>query len=224
MVNLAGALVAGAATVSSYVNDSPVAVPPDNLPTINATSFVNQSTFTINGFGIGGGLGGTFLLGTGLPYETFNTRYYTNEASGFMSGNPGFRFLWSVNRIRRPATWFVSEGAIDTTSYFEVKATNVVISGPVSSGPQGLIRIAGKDVDLTRVGLRTGSALGGSFFGGQNFTGSTNYFNAGGVTDMYWAVGSNGLFSAVGSAVCSPRTVESAGDPHEFAGRQLQPA
>src|SRR5204863_5331418 len=127
------------------------------------------------------------------------TRFYTNEASGFMFGDPGFRFLWTVNRTRRPATCFVSDGTIDTTSYLEIKATNVLISGPMSSGPQGLIRIAGKEVDLTRVGLRTGAALGGSYFGGENFTGSTNYFNAGGVSDLYWAVGSNGMVNAAGA-------------------------
>ncbi|MEY2408061.1 MAG: hypothetical protein QOF48_731 [Verrucomicrobiota bacterium] len=202
LVSLVCAVGAGAATVPIYVNDSPTAVPPDQLPTINATSFVNQSTFSIDnfGFGIGGiGGGGIILVGNSLPYEMFNTRFYTNEASGFMYGNPGFRFLWTVNRTRRPATWFVSEGAIDTTSYLEIKATNVVISGPLSSGPDGLIRIAGKNVDLTQVGLRTGSVLGGSFFGGQNFLGSTNYFNAGGVTDLYWGIGSNGMVNAVGN-------------------------
>ena len=192
------ALAATAATVPSFINDAPVYAPPDSLPTINATSFVNQSIFSI-GSGFVNGPGTVIGLGTSLPYETYNTLFYTNEASGIMSGSPGFRFLHTIGRTRRAASWFVNEGSVDATSYLEIKATNIVSSGPMNAGAAALIRIAGKDVNLERTGLRTGLPPGGFFGGGENFPPSTTYFNAPGVTDAYWAVGSNGLVNTVGN-------------------------
>lgn len=204
ILNLAGALAAGAGTVPIFINEAPLFAPPDTLPTINATSFVNQTTFSIGSFffsGLGNGVG-TLLGGTSLPYEMFNTRYYTNEASGVMSGSPGFRFLTTVNRTRSSAAWFVNDGSIDATSYLEIKATNIISFGPLSTGPQGLIRIAGKNVDLTRDGIRSGLTSGlsfGGFGGGGNSFGSTTYFNASGVSDVYWGVGSNGVVNGSGT-------------------------
>ena len=195
-MSLAGTL--GAATVPIFIVDSPTVLPDAGLPTINAQAFVNQSSFTVSPFSIF--FGGTFFSFTAgnLPYETFNTQFYTNEAAGTMSGSPGFRFLTTTGRTRRPALWFVNEGAITTGSYLEVKADNIISTGPLDSSGGGLIRLVGKSMDLNRTRLRTGqSAFGGI---GSGFTDDERreYTNPFGVTDVYWGIGSNGVFSGNG--------------------------
>ena len=143
-----------AAPVGMFLNDTILTAPPDTLPTINATSFVNRSSFTVYPGAIlltsgGGVVVSTFLGASFLPYETFNTRYFTNEASGFMYGSPGFRFLTTKfvknSKTRVPADWFVNDGQIQASTYLEVKATNIVCTGPMDVGASGLIRLAGRN-------------------------------------------------------------------------------
>lgn len=180
----AGTVGVMAATVPIHINEVDIVVPTDPLPTINARAFVNQSTFSVI---------------SRLPYETSNTRFVTNLASGLLDGSPGFRFLTTAGKVRRPAAWFVNEGRVLTTTYLEVRATNIFSSGSMESGAQGLIRLVGKNIDVSRNGLRTGNPPGGSFFGGQNQDPSPTYFNAAGVTDIYWAVGTNNVIGGAGT-------------------------
>src|SRR5262245_6851412 len=115
---------AGAAPVPIFINDSPLVLPDAGLPTINADAFVNQSSISVSTFNFTVPLGaGTFGFSSAasLPFETFNTRFYTNEASGSMNGFPGFRFMTTTGRTRRPALWFVNEGTITTGGYLEIK-------------------------------------------------------------------------------------------------------
>src|SRR6185295_16146373 len=109
-------------------------------------------------FSIGAGTFGFSSSGT-LPFETFNTLYYTNEFSGTITGSPEFRFLTTRGHTRVPAKVFVNEGTISTAGYLEIKADTVISTGPLDSGAPGLIRIVGKDVDVTRSRIRTGSGF-----------------------------------------------------------------
>ena len=197
-LGLAGLTGVVAAPVDIFINDKALNLPSATLPTINATSFVNQSTFSVSPGLSGlpsGGFGGTIFGTSFLPYETYNTRYFTNEASGTMIGSPGFRFLTTKivknTKTRVPADWFVNEGAILTSGYLEVKATNIVSTGPMDAGASGLIRLVGKNVSVNRTTLRTGNSPGVSLFGGDSFDPLRLYTSAPGVTDTYWAVGTN---------------------------------
>ena len=208
-LNLAGLLSVTAAPVDIYINSTALNVPPDTLPTINATSFVNQSTFSVSPFfptSSGGGLVNVTIFGASLlPFETYNTRYFTNEASGLMFGSPGLRFLTTKiaknTKTRVPADWFVNDGEISVGTYLEVKATNIVSTGPMDAGISGLIRLSGKNVSVSRTSLRTGNAPGLQFFGGYNFDPLRQYDPAAGVTDTYWAVGTNNQQQATPPAV-----------------------
>src|SRR5262249_27206283 len=123
-----GGLKASAATAALYVNDGPVQSPPDILLPIDATSFLNRSTFNVF---------------TTLPFETLNTLYYTNAGSGALIGSPGFRLNFITNGFRYPAARIVNQGSINTSSYLFLRATNVVLSGPVDGGALALAHIEG---------------------------------------------------------------------------------
>ena len=60
-----------AATSPRYINNAPLIVPPQ----IDATEFINRSTFSVT---------------TTLPFQGQHVLYWTN--SGVMNGNPGFWF------------------------------------------------------------------------------------------------------------------------------------
>jgi len=199
---LSVALAAGAAPAPIFIVDSPITLPDAGLPTINTEVFVNQSTFTVSPFSIGIGFGiGFFGFSTAalLPFETFNTRFYTNEASGVMSSSSGFRFLTTTGRTRKPAEVFVNEGSI-AGNYLEVKANTIVSTGPMESDAGGLIRLVGKSADLNRTRLRTGQSFFGTIGSGFVDDERREYSNPFGVTDVYWGIGSNGVFSGNGMA------------------------
>src|SRR6185295_8010339 len=82
-----------AATVPIYINNAPVQIlfPPDTAPQIDATAFVNRSTFQIND-----------IYFTQLPYHTFNTRFFTNTSSGILGGDLGFKFEYVSGSTRAP--------------------------------------------------------------------------------------------------------------------------
>jgi hypothetical protein len=169
-----------AATLPLYQNDAAV----DN-PQIDATAVENNGTIT------------TF---TTLPYDTANTLFYTNNASGSMIGNVGFRFEFITNTFRYPAANVVNHGLISGTTHVLVNATNITNSGTMAVGSGGLIRLAGKSVDLTRGALAVGGAAGGETFAfGPNT--STFYFNDPGVTDVYWGSGDDNDLSGNGQAM-----------------------
>ena len=210
---LSVAVSGGAAPVPIFINDTPLILPGAGLSTINTVAFVNQSSISASAatfsFSFGAGSFGFSAAGA-LPFETFNTLYFTNEASGVMSGSPGFRFLTTKGHTRVPAKVFVNEGSITTSGYLEIKADQIVNTGPLDSGAPGLIRITGKDVDVTRSRLRTGPGFATFYFGGQNDSPRRGqYQNAFGVTDAYWGVGSNGTFLGTG-----PTTRLNAGSPN----------
>jgi hypothetical protein len=169
-----------AATLPLYQNNATV----DN-PQIDATAVENNGTITTT---------------TTLPYDTANTLFYTNNASGLMIGNVGFRFEFITNTFRYPAANVVNHGLISGTTHVLVNATNITNSGTLAVGTSGLIRLAGKSVDITRGALAVGGAAAGetTAFGPNT---STFYFNDPAVTDLYWGSGDNNDLSGNGQAM-----------------------
>ncbi len=147
-----------------------------NVPQIDAVIFSNF---------------GDFFVGTSLPYTTQNTLYYTNRGQIFAS--PGFNFQTLSDSGRRTwassffngtgATIEVAGGNIPAT--LDIKATNIVNRGLLSSQPGGLIRLEGENVDLSRSGLLINAISGTS----ESQT-ETNFFPEAGVFDLFWGIGS----------------------------------
>ncbi|HEY2953194.1 MAG TPA: hypothetical protein VGK40_11450, partial [Verrucomicrobiae bacterium] len=181
VVSACGGLMATAATAPVYVNDGPVQSPPDFLPPIDATSFLNRSTFSIF---------------STLPFETLNTLYYTNSGSGALIGTPGYRLIYNANGFRTPAARIVNQGSINASTYLFLRATNIIDSGPIDCGALALGHLEGDDISLRRAGLRVGPALNGfQDFGGLEFVDNNGniieYINDAGIVDQYWAIGIN---------------------------------
>jgi hypothetical protein len=192
---LAVATTAPAATLPVYENNAPMISPPTIAPQIDAVAWVNRSEFDVL----------TFL---GLPYESQNTRFFTNTPSGFMVMDPGIRFFRNANGLHNWMDTWVNLGSVTTdhdsffantfffqdsrASILQVLATNIVSKGFLSSGAAGLVRLEGKTVSLPRIGIRTGENPGiSSAFFFSTFIGSSNYVNDVGITDVYWAAGTN---------------------------------
>src|SRR5437867_875110 len=140
-ISLVSAFTAPAATQAIYINSSPVN---GTAPQIDATRFVNQSIFNVTTIG-------------GLPYSTLNKLFFTNRPSGNMACTPGFRFDFFTNNFRYWMDSWVNQGSITGTAVILISATNIANSGSLYSYADGLIRITGKNLDLSRGKIRTGS-------------------------------------------------------------------
>ena len=178
-----------------YENNGPIIAPPATAPNIDARTWVNRSTFSI-------------FSSTGLPYESQNTLFFTNTASGRMTFDPGVRFFQNVGTKKLSLDTWINEGSIATdhdsflvggiffldsrASILQVLATNIVSKGPLFSGSAGLVRLEGANISVPRIGIRTGvdPAATAGFFG-TTFLGASNYINDVGVTDLYWGGGTN---------------------------------
>ncbi len=163
------------ATLPIYINSAPLIAPPATAPQIDARAWVNQALFEVTSIS-------SFNLP--LPFESHNTLIFTNAPLTFMSGDPGFRFFQNTNGQRLWMDSWENQGTITTdhlsffsgfglffndsrASILQVESTNILSTGPLSSGAHGLIRLEGKTINLTRNGLRTGNPLiPSSFFGG----------------------------------------------------------
>jgi hypothetical protein len=165
-------------------------------PQIDATNFVNS---------------GLIEIFTSLPFETSDTRNYTN--SGTMIGSPGWFFYNSppANGQRRPADNFVNlndglvqaldgsgfftigtvvggASASSSPSYLVVAASNIVNKGTLSVGGNGLLNLRGTNVNVARSALEVTTLQPvGSIIIGQ-----TNYINDVGIDDVWWGQ-TNGL-------------------------------
>jgi hypothetical protein len=176
-VMLVSGLAASAATVPLYINSSPFNSPPQPGPVIDATAFVNQSTFNV-------------ATASGQPFQTLNTLFFTNRTSaGQMTLQPGYRFDFFTNSSRRWMNTWDNSGSITGSTVVLISSTNIINSGSVHSGPQGIIRMTGQNLDLSRGRIRTGQSDGVVFFDGSTF--GSNYTSAVGVSDAYWGVGTN---------------------------------
>ena len=186
MFSLAAALGVSAGTAPIYINTSGVSSPPAVAPVIDASIFVNQAGFSIDQ----GSAGGT------LPFQTLNTLIFTNTAAGIMSGSPGFRFDFFTNNFRLKMSNWVNRGSISSEKWLLVASTNITSSGPLNTGPAGLIRLDGNNVSIIRDGIRSGSSP--LFFAG-GFNGVSNYLDPAGVIDLYWGAGSNNRLDTMGT-------------------------
>src|SRR5688572_5844074 len=110
---LPSGLVVRAATLARYVNSSPVNSPPQPAPQIDATEFINASTFNV-------------ITPSGLPYQTLNTLFFENRGS--MTLTPGYRFDFFTNNFRLGMNTWQNSGSITGTTLVLVQATNIVNS------------------------------------------------------------------------------------------------
>jgi len=190
VLGLLATLGGNTATLPLYLNNTPLTAPTLGVPVpvIDARAWVNTALFNI---------------ATTLPYESQNTLFFTNTSGMYF--DPGVRYQRNANGKRFwMDTWVNQEtNYTDHTSLFsgllvsdsrasilQVAATNIISTGPLFSGTHGLIRLEGKNIDVSRIALRTGSSvLPLQFFGGGFLLFSSNYVNDVGVTDLYWGAG-----------------------------------
>jgi hypothetical protein len=147
------------ATIPLYDNESVLNSPPDPIPTIDASNFLNNSSLTINFT--------TPTINTPL-FETKNTINYTNTNVGTLAANTGFLFdTLTTNQIsHQMAGIFYNKGKIFGGSFNDtnltivlglgqvlVSATNIVNPGTIDVGEDGLIQLTGQNLDLTRAVL-----------------------------------------------------------------------
>src|ERR1044071_1645864 len=198
------------ATDAFYINNGTVTFPPQ----IDATNFINN---------------GTFDIFTTIPFDTSNTQNFTNNGSMF--GTVGFRFdnAPSISGLRKFAANFEnrltgtiaaqdsevlligtngnsSTGQILGPSYLFVYSTNVVNQGTLEAGAEGLLRLVGTNVDLSRSGIEISPIPAVGSFNGFN----TNFFIPDvAIYDYYWGQSnevsdSSSIIS--GNSVASPPT------------------
>jgi hypothetical protein len=180
-------LSAAAATQPIYINNSPVQVvaPPQSAPQIDATAFLNRSLFQVND-----------VYFTRLPYQTFNTRFFTNTSSGTILGDFGSRYEFSSGNIREPMYSWINQGTVSGDTFLLINATNIVSTGPLLTGNQGLMRLTGGAIKLSGNALRAGFGANGFTTG---FNSVSNYLNPNGVTDVWWGAGTNNVVGGNGS-------------------------
>lgn len=171
-----------------YQNDGIINYPVNVAypPVVDATNFVNNNSFTVNFT--------TFTLNTSF-YETSDTLYYTNNGS--MVANTGFQFdtQSTSTGMRTMAGNFINPGTVSCGSvnnlgdiffgqlffvFFgnalpqcTVSATNIVNSGTVDVGVNGLMKFTGQNVDLSYSTLIEEGA-GANAAGSGSFGADTN--------------------------------------------------
>ncbi len=169
-----------------------------DTPVVDAETVINRGIYNISAFGI--------------PYDTQNTLNFTNLPGAVFTGGDGIQFsLVGDDGIRSPAANFYNAGAIQmnsvagsfgvlifgsgvfgsvpNNSWVLIDATNVVNRGGLSVGAQGLLRIDGQNVQLSRSGLRAGEDPTAPINQGAVF--EPFYSNDTGVQDLYAGAGVN---------------------------------
>jgi hypothetical protein len=175
------------------------------MPVIDANVFLNR---------------GSFNVASGLqPYDTQNTRFFTNFPGATIGGSGGFQFDFVAgNGARSRATSFMNQGIVNfggdlfsdfllsdgdvgagfgffpvsyNSSWIVVNASNVVNRGGLTVGSDGLIRLEGNNVNLSRGGIRAGEDPFEPIR--QGFVRGLNFRNDAGISDLYWGVGMNNV-------------------------------
>jgi len=151
-----------------------------------------------------------------VPWDSQNTTNFVNR--GIMSGNIGFRFetVDPTFGFRRPADRFINDGQIfgvdsggllpfDSAGTFvsaffnpdfsaiTVNARNITNRGDISVGAAGVLRLTGRDVDLTAGTLfveDVNSSISSGFSSFIIDVTGTNFFPSPGVYDQAWSVDS----------------------------------
>jgi hypothetical protein len=206
---------AARATDPIYANYGLVTTPPQ----IDATIFLNAGQFDFSSVSTSIG------YGVSVPFDTQYTLFYTNR--GFMSSPIGWRFDYVTDDERSPADWFVNEQRIiaqdsatltigskssgfyglSGSSFLSVSATNIISSGAMAAGSGGLVKIEGRNIDLSNSGLSASdaslSAAGYYSYStlSSGIDGETNYLNPSDVADLYWGIGVNQVIGGDGHAL-----------------------
>ncbi|MBI5773545.1 MAG: hypothetical protein HZA89_07365 [Verrucomicrobia bacterium] len=148
-------------------------------PSFNAVSVVNNSTVTASN--------------TTFTFELFklqNALNLTNKVSGRFIGYPGYDFSTITNSIRLPLANFVNQGTINATSgIVDIFATNLASPGNITVAADGVARLKGFDVNLSRGTIQAGSGAAQS--PGFNDILNRQYQNPGLIQDIYWGTGTN---------------------------------
>jgi hypothetical protein len=240
LLALAIALPWGAHATVTYTNTYGFFTGSNNLPIIDAVTWVNDAVYD--------------HIQTTYPYDVTSVRNFTNRVS--MTGQVGFRFdtVDEVKGRRIPMSMFHNEGEIagldspvqffnpffglggflgfgstvTPASYLLVNATNIISHGTLAVGNVGLMRLTGKDIDLSHGILVAGDVANlntnvlvssGNFFNvldsttGRGLFGFNSYVNPPQVYDLFW--GSHvGKFDSATLAVPGPNPEPSS--PVEF--------
>ena len=175
LVFIRAALAAG----SLYENDAPLyyTVPPQNLPAIDYTNFLNNNWFQINFTTTKGGLNGnaeTFETEDTVNFTNIGTMVatssvLTNGSNLILSINPGCGFNFDTyntgSGLEQMAGSFFNPGNIRANSFIDlannfilvstvgkcfVNATNITVPGTIDLGLNSLIKLTGQNLDLTR--------------------------------------------------------------------------
>jgi hypothetical protein len=178
--------VSPAAATTNYINNGTVSIlsPPQIAPQIDASNFVNNGTFYItNDY--------SDTVQPPLPYESWNTRNWTN--ANRMAGDSGFRFDYfdSVGQTNGWSANFQNAGNVNPTNanafgawYMLVAATNINNKGTLTVGGPGLMTLDGRSLDLSRgtfgaVGNETNDLAGvQDLYWGTNISLGTGFFSA----------------------------------------------
>jgi hypothetical protein len=179
-------LAAAAATLPLFENNGTI----NGATNIDAVAVVNRGT-----------INATTAAVDGLPFKTRNTSFVTNQSSGVLNGDVGFQFQLYTNNTSTQAVNFVNHGTIVGGTHLIVNATNITNSGSLAVGPNGLVRLTGKSVDLSRSALLAGG--GNTSFPRGTGPGSGTFINAPGVTDLYWGSGDNNAMAG-GNQTATP--------------------
>ncbi len=172
----------------TFVNNTILVAPPQPVPQIDAINFVNNSVFIIE-----------LLFLT--PYETADTLNYTNfgnlgSGTGFIFNNHNRQTL----QDSAAASLYNESGAIincagtnivgifstnvilpvigSSGSLLRAWATNIVNRGTIEMGANGLLSLAGRNVDLS-----------GGLLNMEGF--ESGFFRDAGMFDGYWGLGQN---------------------------------
>ncbi len=138
----------------------------EGVPNIDATAFVNS---------------GTFVVYSSDTYYTYNTVNYTNTIGGLMYAAYGFGFAFETNGFELPANSFHNGGVIQSYGV-EVAATNVLSAGFIDSLDRNLLKITGKNVNLSRGTFRSDAS--GSPVTVYNTLGTKTYYVGCGTNDV----------------------------------------
>ena len=198
-------------TTNSYINNGTITAPPDPIPQIDATNFINNGLFNLaledNAFSTNVGVFGTIVVNAIFtPYDFSDVLTYSNR--GIMTDDTGFLFntqpSGSGSAHRAASFGNANLGSISAGSFTNVfstafvffggslpqmtiSATNVVNTGTLDVGVDGNLTLDGVNLYLARGNLKVEglSDFGNVFSGGLFFGASLSL----GIFDTYWGLG-----------------------------------
>jgi len=196
-----GGMRAVSETIPLYENWGTVT----NVPQIDAVAFANYGGFSVS---------------STLLYSYLNTQYYTNR--GIMFADPGYRFDYSDGLgNRNPASVFYQRAgaiiSVDSTyagmgygneGEIRVWADKILDQGEMSVPTAGLIRLQGRDVDVSRGGFEIQAITTG--YGYQT---DEEYYPDPGIFDLAWGCGEQAPATYTPGLVNSYRGIITAATP-----------